>query len=137
MRKTFYSPSEGRTWTVNAEPMEHHLARYPVDTVEIPVNPGGGHTWSGSQWVAPPPATDQELREAVAPLTARQFKLGLVRNGISLAQIDALLTTDEQRIEWNYATQFERLHPLIISLAPALGLDPATIDGMWAAAMDY
>ena len=77
-------------------------------------------------------------------LTARQFKLGLVRNGISLASVEALLNAEadaaireENLIEWSYATSFERSHPLVTSLSAALGLTAPQVDTMWANALTY
>ena len=59
------------------------------------------------------------------------------------AQVDAAIAAipdDQQRavaeIEWEYATQFERMHPLIAQVGGAFGLTPEQIDGMWQAAME-
>jgi len=73
-----------------------------------------------------------------APLTARQLRLGLVTNGFALKQIEAAIAAIEdpqQRavasIEWEYASQFERDHPLIAQVGAALGLTVEQIDTMW------
>lgn len=83
------------------------------------------------------PIPPEAARAQLPPLTARQFKLGLVRNGIPLATVEALIEDDEDLVEWNYATQFERLHPLVTGLAPVLGLTDAQVDGMWVVALGY
>lgn len=74
-------------------------------------------------------------------LTARQLRLGLVTNGFALDQVEkaiAAIEDSQQRavaqIEWEYASQFERDHPLIAQVGASLGLDEAAIDGMWAEA---
>lgn len=74
-------------------------------------------------------------------LTSRQLRLGLVANGISLPSVEAAIDaiedpTDREvaRIEWEYATTFERSHPLIEQVGAALGLTPEQIDDMWAEA---
>lgn len=74
-------------------------------------------------------------------LTARQLRLGLVANGISLSSVEAAIDaiedpTDREvaRIEWEYATTFERSHPLVNQIGAALGLTPEQIDDMWAEA---
>jgi hypothetical protein len=79
--------------------------------------------------------------EPLRPLTARQLRLGLVTNGISLSSVEAAIDaiedqTDREvaRIEWEYATTFERSHPLIEQVGAALGLTPEQIDDMWAEA---
>ena len=38
-------------------------------------------------------------------------------------------------IEWEYASQFERDHPLIEQVGIALGLSPEQIDTMWQEAL--
>jgi len=53
------------------------------------------------------------------------------------AAIDAIEDeTDREvaRIEWEYATTFERSHPLVNQIGAALGLTPEQIDAMWAEA---
>lgn len=96
-----------------------------------------------SRPVAPEP-TVEEKRAAMLSLTARQFKLGLVRNSISLdtvaAQIAAItddLERQEAEIEWQTAAQFERLNPLVVSIASAIGLTDEQVDTMWLAALEY
>lgn len=76
------------------------------------------------------------------PLSARQLRLGLVMNGISLAQVEAAIAgiEDEQartaaQIEWEYASQFLRTHPLIDQIGAALGLTTEQIDTMWMSAI--
>lgn len=92
---------------------------------------------------SPPPPTPEEIRAAMPSLTARQFRLGLVGAGFSLAQVEAAIAAipdDQQRavaeIEWEYASQFERMHPLIEQVGTALGLTVEQIDGMWQAALE-
>lgn len=74
-------------------------------------------------------------------LTSRQLRLGLVANGISLSSVEAAIDaiedpTDREvaRIEWEYATTFERSHPLVNQIGTALGLTPEQIDDMWTEA---
>jgi hypothetical protein len=68
-------------------------------------------------------------------VSARQIRLWLVRNGISLSQVDAAieaipdqLQRDSVRVEWDYAPYVERTHPMLVPLAQALGLTEAGID---------
>lgn len=87
------------------------------------------------------PPTEIEIRASMFPLTARQFRIGLVRGGISIAAVTAAIEAmpdspakDEARIEWEYATTFNRTHPLIETVATALGLTPTQVDDMWTSA---
>jgi len=80
--------------------------------------------------------------EQLPPLTARQLRLGLVAAGILPSQVDTAIaaipdTNDRAvaEIEWEYASQFERDHPLIEQVGTALGLTSEQIDTMWQAAM--
>lgn len=87
--------------------------------------------------------TIEEIRAAMPTLTARQFRLGLVNNGFSMSQVSAVIEgmpegadKETARIEWGYATTFERMHPLIATVGTALGLDAAEIDAMWNASVN-
>jgi hypothetical protein len=84
--------------------------RTPEDDIELPL---------------PTPAT----------VSARQIRLWLIRNDISLAQVDAVidaipdhLQRDSVRVEWEYAPYVERSHPMLVSLAAALGLSEQQVD---------
>lgn len=79
------------------------------------------------------------LGKPVAPLTARQLRLGLARNGIPLESVEAAIDSIEDldsrvfaKIEWEYASQFERSHPLVKRVGSALGLTEDQIDAMWS-----
>lgn len=90
----------------------------------------------------PPPLTIEEIRQGMPPLTARQFRLGLVAGGFSPSQVTATIASmpagpdkDKAQIEWEYATTFNRMHPLIATVGAALGLNDTQIDAMWLAAV--
>ncbi|WP_373413718.1 hypothetical protein [Ensifer aridi] len=94
-------------------------------------------------YVPPPPPTAEEIRAAMPQLTARQFRLGLVSSDITPSQVQACLEAmpqgidrDKALIEWEYATTFNRMHPLIATVGAALGLTDEQIDAMWTAAID-
>lgn len=106
-----------------------------------------------TQWIAdnnpvilpyepPPPPTPEEMRERMPPITKRQLRLTLVRNGISLAQVEASIAAmpeglekQEAEIEWQDASEFTRLHPTLLVVAEALSLAPEQIDAMWQQAL--
>lgn len=80
-------------------------------------------------------------RERHALLTARQLRLGLVSNGFALADVDAAIDAlpdgvekDKARIEWHYAGEFKRDHPLLMTIAAQLGISAEQFETMWAAA---
>lgn len=84
--------------------------------------------WNNGLWIIP---------EKVIPsiVSARQIRLWLIRNGISLQNIaDSInniqdqILRDSVAIEWEYAPYIERNHPMLVPLANSLGLTEADID---------
>lgn len=75
----------------------------------------------------------------VMAVTMRQARLALLAAG-KLGQIDAAIDglpspqKEEARIEWEYSQEVQRNKPLVLSLAPALGLDDAALDALFLAA---
>lgn len=125
--------------------------RYRCDYVSDPndtygLNPTIRHWLSineGNFIVAPyAPPTAEDLRATMAPVTARQLRLTLIRNGFSLAAISAAIDAlpegqarDEAHVEWEYATTFERLSVTLLTIASALHLSPEAVDAMWIEAL--
>ena len=67
--------------------------------------------------------------------SARQIRLWLLRQGISLAAVDVAINAipdqlqrDSVRVEWEYSPYVERNHPMLIPLAAALGLSEEQVD---------
>lgn len=82
--------------------------------------------------------------DPVAPLipasvTMRQARLALLQSGL-LAQVNAAVAAmpgvegDAARIEWEFSGTVERSRPLLQSLATALGLTEAQLDGLFTLA---
>jgi hypothetical protein len=77
------------------------------------------------QWIHQPPLT----------LTPRQLRLGLLSLGISPATIAARLAGNEAaQIEWEYAQEIRRDHPLVTSLAATLGMDATALQDFYRTA---
>lgn len=140
----FYHPERGY-WQTIGEPSEAILATYPEGTIEVPLKPGADHDWIDGAWVhnPPPPPTPEEARAAMPPITRRQLRLTLVRNGVSLSDVSTAiagiedeLARAEAQIEWEDAATFERLHPTLLAIADALSLSPEAVDAMWLQAME-
>lgn len=86
--------------------------------------------------------TDEEKREiylrSLKPLTRRQFKLVLVKNGLSLSEIESKikeLENEELLIEWEDASEFERLNPNLLLMCEVLGLEESKVDELWEYAL--
>lgn len=89
-------------------------------------------SWDGEAFSPPP---EEALPSAVPDVTARQLRLWVISQGRALSEIDAAIAAlpEEARpaaqVEWEYATVYQRAHPLIGLLAPGIGLTtPEAID---------
>ncbi|WP_455918670.1 hypothetical protein [Ensifer canadensis] len=101
------------------------VRQWILDNPEFPIHP----------YVAP---TAEEIRSSFPDLTARQFRLGMVKAGIGLSAINGVIDQmpagpekDMASIEWEYATTFSRMHPLVGSISMTLGLSAEEVDLMW------
>jgi hypothetical protein len=79
--------------------------------------------------------------EVPASVSARQIRLWLISNGVSLSQIETLIDNipdqqqrDYTRVEWEYAPYVERTHPMLMTFASALGLTEQQVDAAFIAA---
>ncbi len=90
-----------------------------------------------SPYVPPPAPTTEELRAQMPSISKRQLRLTLVRNGISLTDLDAAILAmgDEAVIEWQDASEYRRLHPLLNQVATHLSLTQEQVDAMWQQAL--
>jgi hypothetical protein len=120
------------------EPGVYHIPAHSTLIVPPEFESGYFPRWAGESWelvklVAPPPVN-------MPALTARQIRLGLLLNSITSAHVDAAIAAmpegvDKEiaKIEWEYATTFNRAHPLVAAIGAGLGLSLEQIDQMWAA----
>lgn len=84
--------------------------------------------WNNGQWIVPP-------TEIPSSISARQVRIWLIRNGISLEQVDAAINTisdpvirDITKVEWEYAPYIERNHEWLIPLAQSVGLTETQVN---------
>lgn len=125
---------------------ELHGDNIPADAIEITdeqwlelINNQGMRRFVNGQVV---PYTPPPEPVPPPPITRRQLRLTLVRNGVSLASVEAAIAAmpdglekQEAQIEWSDASSFNRNHPTLKAIAVALGLSDAQIDAMWAEAV--
>lgn len=75
-------------------------------------------------------------RSRLKPITARQLRLWLHGAGL-LEEIPSLIAAlpEPQRttaqIEWEFSISYERMHPLVVQLGTALGMQAADLDLAW------
>ena len=79
---------------------------------------------------------------AMPTITARQLRLALLGLGLTGVQVEAQIATmpgtettrEAARIEWEYATSYQRDHQLVAMLGAALGMTSDQIDTAWVGA---
>lgn len=76
-------------------------------------------------------------------LSAVQLRLGIVESGITVLKIEDTIDNipdEKQRIRvrtyWEFATQFERHHPLILGMLQLLEMSESDADELWRKAGD-
>lgn len=96
--------------------------------VLAPEKPSPNAIWNNGSWVVP----EQYTPETVS---ARQIRLWLLQNGVSLQMVNSAISAiedpilrDSVAIEWEYAPYVERNHPILLPLAQALGLTEQDIN---------
>jgi len=84
----------------------------------------------------------EELRAQMPSITKSQLRLTLVRNGISLEIVEAIIAAmpdglekQEAQIEWQDASEFNRMHPTLLMVGVALNLAFEQVDVMWEYAL--
>lgn len=117
----------------------------PNDTIGLgPMVRVGCEQWlaDGGPVVPYAPPTPEQARAAMPALTPRQLRLGLIDGGHSVATVQAAIdsiadpvTREKARIEWEFANNHARLHPLIGQIAAALSITETQIDDMWTTAV--
>jgi hypothetical protein len=87
-----------------------------------------GDSYINNVFISPPPPP-----VIIPTLTMRQARLSLLDDGL-LDEVEAAITTPENRIWWDYSTTVERSHPLVDAVLTALGKTETEIDDMFIAA---
>jgi len=87
----------------------------------------------------PPPPDPEDY-----PLTARQIRLGLIRNGVALSAVQAAINAlptalqrDEAQIYWEFSTEYHWEHPMTQALLMLTSINSTAARAMWLAAKDY
>ena len=103
--------------------------------VPLPEGAAIGWLYDGETFKAPP-IPIASVPEAV---TMRQARIALSRAGVLKAAEDAIAAMpgqagEEARIEWDYAAELRRDHPLVTGLGDTLGLDAGAVDDLFRSA---
>lgn len=85
-----------------------------------------------------PELSPEELRSAMPPISRRQLRLTLVRNDIPLDIVTSIIeglpdgiSKEEAKIEWDDAVSFDRMSPIIITIAGKIGITEERLDDIW------
>lgn len=122
----FYSPHTG----------EHIVTEDPADWMESTmVAPPAydsvtqGCFWRGQGWEV---ATATPAATHIAPISPRQIRQALTRANLR-SQVEAAVAAGNQDLKdwWEFATVFERDHPMVVSMGDSLGQTPAQLDALW------
>jgi hypothetical protein len=116
--------------TIVADPLPERLSSILLSDTDSEMLLSGKGEWDASTLKVKPSAIP------IPPsVSARQIRLWLIRNGISLQSItDSInniqdqILRDSVAIEWEYAPYIERNHAMLVPLANSLGLTEADID---------
>lgn len=96
--------------------------------VEQPANVGIGWRLVNGAWEPPAPPPPKP----VTVVSMRQARLALLQDGL-LANVEAAIAASDEatKIEWEYAQEVKRAHPLVAQIAIVLGLDDAALDSLF------
>lgn len=121
MERGFFHPTIGY-WQTIADVPPDVLSGYPSGTVEVPLKPGAGYEWDGSQWS--PVSGDTYVPPQIT-------KIQFVRAMRALDLWDAHKATIEKHPDWPYITILPREDALTLDAAQAMGATPEQMDAIW------
>lgn len=137
MEQGFFHPTRGY-WQATGQPPADILDGYPAGTVQVPIKPGAGYTWTGATWAPPEPvAPVVVVPQVVTRRQARQALLLAGRLQDVQPAIDAMADPVQRgmvQIEWDDSQEFQRTRPTLIALATAIGMTAADLDDLFTQA---
>jgi hypothetical protein len=97
----------------------------PSGSVQVPSAPADGRQkWVNGAWAA--------LVLVPDVISPRQFRQSLTYYGFRTNVENGVAASDQDTKDWYaFATQFERTHPKVLSMATQLGYTSAQIDSVW------
>jgi hypothetical protein len=103
-------------------------AEAPIGSIEVDGPPAhGADIWDGTAWIGVAEAPQQSI-------SPRQFLQALNHFGYR-QQVDAAVaaSTDQNIKDWYArASEFQRRHPEVLSMASALGFTDTQLDQVWS-----
>lgn len=108
--------------------------RYRCDNTDLPFTVvGEGEIVEADTITWPePPAPVVPVPESVSP---RQIRQAMSAAGLRAPVEAAIAAADQDTKDWyEFATEFERSHPMVAALAAGLNVTEAQLDGLWVLA---
>jgi hypothetical protein len=105
--------------------------RYHVDGADLPFTVVGQGVIEDAQEgdFPPPPPAPAPVPESVSP---RQIRQALTQVGLRSVIEESINGGDQNAKDWyEYATSFERKHPIVLGMAQALGITEQQLDDLW------
>jgi len=96
----------------------------------------------GKRWLKPLADIIGDGREVTWTVTARQLRLALRKVGLRDAIEQAIAASGDPELHdwWEYSTEYDRYHPIVLSMLPVLStvtdstITDAMVDNVWALA---
>lgn len=111
---------------------------WPTGWIVTEASPAIGDVWTGQAWEAPTVEDLTRIAEAKrianvpASISPRQFRQALTRAGLRNAA-EALVAASSQDVKdwYQTASDFQPRHPILLSMAEALGKTQLDIDNLF------
>lgn len=132
------------TTIADESPLEPDVFLLPGGAVDAPapaVPEGKMAKWNGAGFdledIPEPPQPQPPTPAVSIPsiVTMRQARLALLQSGL-LSQVNAAVAAADEatQITWDYSSEVHRNHPFVATLAAALNLSDAQLDGLFTLA---
>lgn len=97
-----------------------------------------GVTWTEYEWTKHLSVfSTAPIRQSKPDVSSRQIRLALIRKGLNLETINTAIDAMPEpqktlaRVEWEYASVFERSNVLVGTVALLLGWSDSELDSLW------
>ena len=140
MEHGFYHPSRGY-WQTTNQPSQEVMDTYPDGTVEVPLKPGPGYEWGGTEWAADPDYPAKQLEEERMRMVANAAQIQIaLHDAARLDEVEAIVAASsrETQIWWSKGERIRRLSPVLADASTLMDPQPTPEwwDDLFRAAME-
>ena len=105
------------------------------DGAFIPADPANSDYVAYLAWIEAgnsPQPEDPAPSVPIAPVSPRQIRQALTRATLRSAVETAIASGDQDTKDWwEFATQFERQHPMVVAMGKSMKQTDAQMDALW------